>query len=114
MDTNKIKKRHEVREVWEEDIFGSYLQEMDELVNKYPEDPNKTDFNEERLTELIKELDNNWMSFRKKWRHKLETAQKVFGRGRVKKGKDGMRHLIIKSDFTEQDILDLSVPDTRK
>ncbi|MFH1459514.1 MAG: hypothetical protein ABIG64_03980 [Candidatus Omnitrophota bacterium] len=109
----KTRKKQSVAEIWEEDIFDSYLEEMDELVNKYPADPNKTDFDDRKLNKLIRELDQNWFAFQKKWQHKLEAADKVFGVGKVKKVKDGMRHLIIKSEFSGDDILDLTVPDNK-
>jgi hypothetical protein len=108
---NKAKKRNTIQEVWEEDVFDSYLQEMNELVRKYPEDPNKTDFSEQELTRLIKNLDLNWKSFQKKWQRKLGKAEKVFGSAYLKKGKEGLRHLIIKSEFAGDEVLDLSVAD---
>lgn len=110
---NRLKKKGLIKEVWEEDLFDSYLKEMDELVNKYPKDPNKTGLSEEKLSQLIKELDNSWMSFRRKWQHKLENAEKVFGSGKIKKGKSGMRHLIIRSELNSKDVLDLAVSNTK-
>ncbi|MFH1062414.1 MAG: hypothetical protein V1747_05955 [Candidatus Omnitrophota bacterium] len=102
-------KKKSKKDIWEEDIFDSYLEELDDLVNKYPEDLNKQELTEQKLHQLIKELDDNWMAFRKKWQTKLDLAAKVFAVGKVEKNKQGMRHLIIKSDFSDHNILDLSV-----
>jgi hypothetical protein len=97
------------QDVWEEDIFDSYLDEMDNLVNKYPQDLNKEELTEQKLHQLIKELDDNWMAFYKKWQAKLDLAGKAFAVGKVEKNKQGMRHLIIKSDFSDHKLLDLTV-----
>ena len=110
---NRLGKKDVSEEIWEEDVFDSYLSEMSELVNKYPDDPNEIDLSERKLHELIKELDDNWMAFRQKWKDKLKNAEKVFGTGTINKEKNGMRHLIIKSGFSGQDILKL-VPEKKK
>lgn len=110
---NRLKK-NDKKEIWEEDLFESYLLEMDELINKYPEDPNEIDLTEGKLHELIQELDANWMAFRKKWQHKIETAGKVFATANIKKEKSGMRHLVIKSEFSGHEILDLLIPEQKK
>lgn len=111
---NRLKKKDITNEIWEEDVFDSYLSEMKELVGKYPDDPNDINLNEKKLFDLINELDANWMAFRQKWKTKLKNAEKVFGAANIVKGKDGMRHLVIKSDFNDQDILRLSVPVKKK
>ncbi len=94
----------------EESLLDDYLDEMDALVKKYPEDPNQTDLNEECLNRLIGELDDNWQSFRRKWEKKFSV---LYSEGTVKVGKDkeGMRHLIIKSDANGKDVIDLTVPE---
>ena len=97
------------KDIWEEDIFDSYLDELDDLVSKYPEDLNKEDLTEEKLHHLIKDLDDNWMEFRKKWQAKFDLADKVFGTAKIEKNKQGMRHIVIKSNFSDKDILDLIV-----
>ncbi|MCG2710893.1 MAG: hypothetical protein L6416_00950 [Candidatus Omnitrophica bacterium] len=111
---NRLKKNDVSEDVWEEDVFDSYLSEMNELVNRYPDDPNKIDLSERKLYELIQELDDNWMAFRKKWKNKLKDAEKVFGTGTINKDKNGMRHLVIKSDFSGQDIMDIFVSEKKK
>ena len=111
---NKEGKKDSTKEVWEEDVFDSYLKEMSDLVSKYPDDPNEINCSERKLHELIKELDESWMAFRRKWKNKLKDVEKVFGTAEVQKDKDGMRHLVIKSDFSGQDILDLSVPEKKR
>lgn len=110
---NRLKKNDVSQDVWEEDVFDSYLSEMSELVGKYPDDPNEIDLSERKLFDLIKELDDNWMAFRRKWKNKLKKAEKVFGAGEIHKDKDGMRHLVIKSDFNGPNILDLSVAEKK-
>lgn len=98
----------------EKDLFGEYVREMDELVNKYPQDPNVVDFTEQRLNKLINDLDDNWMSFRKKWQKRLNVADKkdvVIGTAKIKKGDKRLRHLIIKSELNDKDVLNLVVPD---
>jgi len=110
---DKMLKKNEKKEIWEEDLFESYLSEMDELINKYPEDPNSIDLTEGKLHELIQELDTSWMAFRKKWQRKIKTAESVFATAKVKKGKSGMRHLVIKSEFNENKILDLVIPEAK-
>ncbi|MBU4304316.1 MAG: hypothetical protein KJ893_01610 [Candidatus Omnitrophica bacterium] len=107
----KMLKKYPVQEMPKEDLLDSYLKELDRLVNKYPDDPNEINLNEQKLSELIKELDENWVRFRKKWQHALGKKMKVPGKSEVKKGKDGMHHLIIKSDFSGREALDLYVPD---
>ena len=111
---SKLKKNDIPEDIWEEDVFDSYLSEMSELVSKYPDDPNEIDLTKRNLSELIKELDDNWMAFRRKWKNKLKDVEKIFGAGSVNKDKSGMRHLVIKSDFKGQDILDLSVSAKKK
>ncbi|MBU1086666.1 MAG: hypothetical protein KKD05_04020 [Candidatus Omnitrophica bacterium] len=106
---NSGSKKNSKKDIWEEDIFDSYLEEMDYLVNKYPEDLNKEELDEQKLHQLIKDLDDNWMAFRKKWQTKLDLADKVFGTAKVEKNKPGMRHIVIKSNFSDKDILDLTV-----
>lgn len=101
-------------EIWEEDVFDSYLSEMRELVSRYPDDPNEINLSERKLFNLIKELDDNWMTFRRKWKSKLKDVEKVFSTATINKEKSGMRHLVIKSNFSEQDILDLSVSEKKK
>lgn len=96
-------------DIWEEDIFDSYLDELDSLVHKYPEDLSKQDITDKKLQELIKEVDDNWMAFRKKWQVKFDLANKVFGNAKVEKTKQGMRHIVIKSNFSDKDILNLTV-----
>ncbi|MBI4846747.1 MAG: hypothetical protein HY810_09825 [Candidatus Omnitrophica bacterium] len=93
----------------DEDVFEKYLEEMDKLIMKYPEDPNKIGVSEKKLNELIQELDNNWMEFRRKWENKLGNVEKVLGGGMVKKEKGGLRHLVIKSEFADRNVLDLIV-----
>ena len=114
MKNNTAKKQidKKITDVWEEDIFDSYLDEMDKLVNKYPEDPNKEDLTEKKLHQLIKDLDNNWTAFRKKWKNRLGSADKVFATGKVEKEKNGMRHIFIKSEFSDNALLDLTVKDS--
>ncbi len=107
---NRIIKNNMEKEIWEEDVFDSYLSEMHELVGRYPDDPNEINLSERKLFDLIKELDNNWMAFRRKWKNKSKDVEKIFGSGTVKKDKDGMRHLIIKSDFNDSKMLKLSIP----
>ncbi|MBU1042824.1 MAG: hypothetical protein KJ915_00295 [Candidatus Omnitrophica bacterium] len=102
-------KKSQKKDIWEEDLFDSYLDEMDSLVNKYPEDLNKENLTEQKLHELIKELDDNWMEFRKKWQMKLDLAEKVFGTAKTGQDKQGMRHIVIKSDFSDKEILNLTV-----
>lgn len=104
-----LNKKKSKNDVWEQDIFDSYLDEMDKLVNKYPDDLSKQELSEQKLHQLIKELDDNWMNFRKKWQAKLVLAEKNFAVGKVEKNKKGMRHLIIKSNFSGHDVLDLVV-----
>ncbi|MCK4995007.1 MAG: hypothetical protein KAS13_08200 [Candidatus Omnitrophica bacterium] len=111
---NSLKKNDISQDIWEEDILDSYLSEMSELVSRYPDDPNEADLSEKKLFDLIKELDNSWVVFRRKWSRKLKSAEKVFGTGKVSKNKDGMRHLVIKSEFNDQDIMKLSVHENKK
>ena len=111
---NRLTKKARPEEIWEEDVFGSYLNEMNELVSRYPDDPNEIDLNDRKLDELIKEVDKGWMAFKKKWQNKLKDVDKIFGTASIKKCKSGLRHLIIKSDFSSQDILDLSVSCNKK
>jgi hypothetical protein len=110
MKNNASKKINE-QEIWEEDIFDSYLDEMDKLVNKFPEDPNKEHLTEKKLHELIKELDDNWMAFQDKWKNRLQEADKVFASAKIKQDKNGMRHLVIKSEFSDDTLIDLAVQD---
>jgi len=107
----KVFKKDSLQERPEEDLLDSFLKEMDSLVNKYPKDPNEVDLNERKLHELIKELDASWVKFWKKWQHALDKKMEVPGKTEVKKGKNGMRHLIIKGDFSDEGTLDLYVPD---
>jgi len=108
------KKTNSMREVWEEDVFDSYLEEMTDLVNRYPADPNTFNFGEEKLLQLIAELDKNWDVFQKRWQQKLKKTEKIFATAAMKKEKSGMRHLIIKTEFSGQAMLDLRVADTNR
>lgn len=110
----KTKNKSATREVWEEDVFDSYLAEMNTLINKYPADPNSLNWGEEELTKLIDELDESWIAFQKRWQQKLKKTEKIFATARVKPGKSGMRHLIIKSEFSDQDVLDLSAVESTR
>jgi len=111
---SKTKQKNAIAEkILEQDLFDAYLKEMDDLVNKYPEDPNNADFTEQKLNHLINDLDNNWMSFRKKWQKRLgplDESAEIVATGKVKKSKKGIRHLIIKSELAKKNILDLVVP----
>ncbi|MFH1093605.1 MAG: hypothetical protein V1739_05555 [Candidatus Omnitrophota bacterium] len=111
---NRLNKKDVSEEIWEEDVFGSYLSEMNELVSKYPDDPNQINLSERKLFDLIQELDDNWMAFRQKWKSKLKDVEKIFGTAAIKKDKNGMRHLVIKSDFSGQDVLHMSVLEKKK
>lgn len=90
-----------------EDLFAKYVQEMEQLVDKYPEDPNKTDLSEEKLSQLINDLDHNWMAFRKRWQSKISIQEAAAAQGKIKKDKKGIHHLIIKSEATGKNIIDL-------
>ena len=105
----KLKRKNTMEEVWEKDL-DKYLGEMDILVNKYPEDPNAANLTEQKLCRLIEELDESWMSLQKKWQRRIKVAGKVPVRGLISKDNSGMRHLIIKSELNDDNILDLVVP----
>ncbi|MBU0635261.1 MAG: hypothetical protein KKB82_03700 [Candidatus Omnitrophica bacterium] len=111
----KVKQKNVGKEnIKEKDLFDVYVREMDELVNKYPQDPNTVDFTEQRLNQLINDLDTNWVLFWKKWQKKLNVADEkelVVGTAKIKKGKKGLRHLIIKGERNNKEVLDLVVPD---
>ncbi len=109
-----LKKRNVKKAKSEQDMFTSYVAELDTLVNKYPEDPNKTDLTEEKLNQLINDLDDNWIVFRKRWQDKLNFPEKIVGVGELRKSKKGIRHLIIKSEVTQKNVLDLTVADKQK
>ncbi len=112
--SKKVNKKMASVEIWEEDVFDSFLAEMSELISKYPDDPNEIDLSERKLHELIKELDDSWMAFRRKWKNKLKDAEKIFGTALISKQKNGMRHLIIRSDLSGQDVLNLSITEKKK
>ena len=111
---SKMKKKGALGESRETDLLDKYLAEMDDLVNKYPEDPNMSDLTEQKLCRLIEELDDSWMCFKKKWQRRLTVPDKVMGRAKVRKDKKGERHLVIKKESGDEDVLDLVVADTDK
>ncbi len=106
----KAKKKEPRRGEMEKDLLDKYLEEMDDLVNKYPEDPNMSDLTEQKLCRLIEELDDSWMNFKKKWQRRLTASGKVMGKAKVRKDKKGVRHLIIKSEVNDN-VMDLVVSD---
>jgi len=113
MESKTKHKNAEAEKILEQDLFDAYLKEMDDLVNKYPEDPNNADITEQKLNQLISDLDNNWMSFKKKWQKQLgplDESAKIVATGKMKKSKKGIGHLIIKSELTKKNLLDLVVP----
>ena len=105
----KVKDRN--KNTTQRELLYNYLREMDELVHRYPEDPNQIDITEAELNKMIKDQDKNWAAFERKWREKLAfTEERVFS-AKVKKGSKNIRHLIIKSEVSGKDVLDLTIPD---
>jgi len=96
--------------VVDEFLVDEFLVEIDELLHKYPQDPNKTDLNEEKLEQLILDLDKNWMSFKRRWKTRLD-VEKVVGTANVRKDGKGIRHLVIRSEAAPDPLIDLVVPD---
>lgn len=90
-------------------LVDEFLLEMDELLLKYPQDPNQTNLNEEKLEQLIVDLDKNWMSFKRRWKNRL-AIDKVVGDGKVLKDGKGIRHLVIRSEAVPDPLIDLVVP----
>ncbi|MCP4649141.1 MAG: hypothetical protein GY853_03550 [PVC group bacterium] len=95
----------------ENGLISNYLKEMEELINRYPEDPNECDFSEDKLNELMSDIDKSWKAFNRKWQHKISLPKKDKGLGVIKKDDKGMHHLVIKSDVIKEPILDLVVPE---
>ncbi|MFH2137624.1 MAG: hypothetical protein ABII88_03860 [Candidatus Omnitrophota bacterium] len=94
-----------------DDMFDSYLEEMDELINRYPEDPNQSDLSEDKLKKMMDEFDGSWVAFDKKWKHKVFKPKEISAIGKIKKDDKGVHHLVIKSELTQEPIIDLVVPD---
>lgn len=110
MDNNIKSKRMDL----EEDLLDVYMEEMDALLSRYPEDPNQSELTEEKLNELMSDIDQSWEAFHSRWKHKMPKYMKMATSGRVIKKADGLRHLVIKSDVNEKELLDLSVPDLER
>ena len=101
---NKIKKSDKKKR---EEMISLYLEEMDKLVDKYKNDPNEIDLDEEKLVRLNKAIDRSWRGLKKKWQIEDGMVYKIMGEAKIKKDKKGMRHLIVKSETTGRDVLDL-------
>jgi hypothetical protein len=94
----------------DEVLVDKFLMEMDELLHKYPQDPNQMDVNEKKLEKLIADLDKNWMSFKRRWKNRL-AVEKVIGSGMVENDAKGIRHLVIRSEAGQDSLVDLVVED---
>jgi hypothetical protein len=109
MEKKTMKKlRRESDRLKEDVLVNEFLLEMDALLHKYPQDPNQVDLSEEKLEELIVDLDKNWMSFKRRWKQRLD-IDKVIASGKVQKDDKGVRHLIIRSQASEDPLIDLVV-----